>query len=234
MDCLEAIHARTGVMAYRPEPLEPALVELVLEAAIAAPSPANLQPWAFVAVTDPALTRRVAEYLLEVQERCVFQDFLGLEPGSAARYMKLYEEFVQAPCFILVCLEDRAGFALPEHRSVLREWCLMSLGAATGNLMAAARSLGLGTRWFGGLALDEGGRALKELLSIPASVEIAAVTPLGYPAGEAPPRQRPEQSPEEISALRRGDPSALAHLLKGRLPLRKVLHENHWNPQPDP
>ena len=54
MDALEAIAGRHGVLHFRPDPVEPAKIEAVLAAAVAAPSPVNLQPWAFVVVTDPS------------------------------------------------------------------------------------------------------------------------------------------------------------------------------------
>ena len=52
MDALEAITGRHGVLRFRPDPVEPAKIEAVLAAAVAAPSPVNLQPWAFVVVAE--------------------------------------------------------------------------------------------------------------------------------------------------------------------------------------
>lgn len=228
MDCQEALTTRRGVLRYNARPVEPELIEQVLAAATAAPSPANLQPWAFIVVTDPDLTRPTARYLLDVQDRGVFQDFLGLRPEESGRYIGLYDLFENAPCFIVVCNEPKAQFALPEHEGVLRDWYLMCLGAATANLMAAATALGLGTRWFGGFALDGGGTYLKELLGIPDAVEIAAVTPLGYPADDTPIRPRRPQERAELAAFGRGDQVALASLLRGKLPPDAVVHHNRW------
>jgi nitroreductase len=228
MDCFTALTTRRGVLRYDSRPVEPALIEQVLMAATAAPSPANLQPWAFVVVTEPGLARRTAHYLLDVQDRGVFQAFLGLPHEETRRYMGLYDQFENAPCFIVVCNEPKAQFALTEHDAVLRDWYLMCLGAATANLMAAATALGLGTRWFGGFAIDGGGGYLKELLGIPASVEIAAVTPLGYPADDTPIRPRRPMERAELAAFGRGDQPALAALLRGKLPLDEVVHHNAW------
>lgn len=229
MECYEAITTRRGVLRYASRLVEPELIERVLTAAIAAPSPANLQPWAFVVVTEPRLAARTARYLIDVQDRAVFQEFLGLRPDETGRYMALYEAFENAPCFIVICHEPKTHFALPEHEAVLRDWYLMCLGAATANLMAAANALRLGTRWFGGFALDDGGAALKELLGIPAGVVIAAATPLGYPADGAPIRLRRPQTREEVAEFRRADQPALASLLRGKLPLAAVVHFDQWN-----
>ena len=228
MECQAALTTRRGVLRYDPRPVSPELVRQVLAAAVAAPSPANLQPWAFVVVDDPELAQWTARYLIDVQDRCVFQEFLGLPSEETGRYIGLYERFEDAPCFIVVCIEPKTEFALPEHAAVLRDWYLMSLGAATANLMTSAQALGLGTRWFGGFALDDGGRRLKERLAIPAGVEVAAVTPLGYPADTTPVRPRPPQTRADVAAFGRGDRPALSALLRGKLPLDEVVHHNVW------
>ncbi len=144
MEALEAIATRHGVLRYRPDPVEPDKIQAVLEAAIAAPSPANLQPWAFVVVTDPGACRPIARYLVDVQEQRVFREMLGMPAGSTERLMGLYESFDRAPCFILLCLEQKASFARPEHEGVLRQWHLVSLGAAMQSLMIAATALRIG------------------------------------------------------------------------------------------
>ena len=226
MDALEAIAGRHGVLHFRPDPVEPAKVEAVLRAAVAAPSPVNLQPWAFVVVTEPAMTGQIARYLVEVQEARVFTELLDLPESYVARLMSLYEGFDRTPCFVFVCLEPKAAFARPEDEAVLRQWYLVSLGAAMQNLMLAATALGLGTRCFGGFALDNGGVALKEMLGIPEGVEIVAATPLGY--HDEPPKPRPTQDRTDVYGFRRGDGRALGQLLRGKLALEEVVHREHW------
>ena len=108
----------------------------------------------------------------------------------------------------------------------MRQWYLVSLGAAMQNLMVAATALGLGTRWFGGFALDNGGAALKEMLGIPEGVEIIAATPLGY--HDEPPKPRPVQDLADVYGFRRGDSRALGRLLRGKLALEEVVHRDRW------
>lgn len=91
MDALEAIARRYGVLRFRPDPVEPAKIEAVLRAAVAAPSPVNLQPWTFVVVTDPVMTRQTARYLVEVQEVSVFTELLDLPESYTARLMDMCE-----------------------------------------------------------------------------------------------------------------------------------------------
>lgn len=226
MDALEAIAARHGVLRFRPDPVDPAKIEAVLAAAAAAPSPVNLQPWAFLVVTDRDKTQQIARYLVKVQEARVFTELLGLPESYTARLMGLYEGFDRTPCFVFVCLEPKAEFARPEDEAVLRQWRLVSLGAAMQNLMVAATALGLGTRWFGGFALDNEGAELRELLGIPAAVEIIAATPLGY--HDEPPKPRPVQERADVYGFRRGDSRALGRLLRGKLALEEVVHRERW------
>ena len=225
MNAIDASHARQGALRFRADPVPRELIEAVVAAGAAAPSPVNLQPWAFVVVTEPELTRRVARYLVDAQERRVFDEFLQMPAEYTGRLMALYEGFEQTPCFIFVCLQPKADFARPEHAGVLREWHLLSLGAAMENLMIAATSLGLGTRWFGGFALDEGG-ALRDMLGLPDGIEVIAGTPLGY--RDEPPKPRPEQELSAVADFRRGDSRALGRLLRGRLPLNAVIHWQRW------
>lgn len=226
MDALEAIAGRHGVLRFRSDPVEPAKIEAVLQAAAATPSPINLQPWAFVAVTEPAMTRQIAAYLVEAQRARIFTELLELPESYTARLMGLYEGFDRVPSFVFVCLQPKAAFARPEHEVALREWYLVSLGAAMQNLMIAATALGLGTRWFGGFALDNGGAALRELLGIPADVELIAATPLGY--HDEPPKARPLQDRADLFEFQRGDSRALGRLLRGKLAVDEVAHRERW------
>jgi nitroreductase len=227
VETFDAITGRHGVLRYRPTLVEPDKIELVLRAAIAAPSAANTQPWEFVVVTEPELTRQVAEYLMRTQEEHVFRRLLGTPESFIARLMQLYDEFHNAPCFIVLCRHQRVALAPPEYGPVVRDWDLCCLGAAMSNLMAAATDLGLGTRWFGCMMMDDSSKPLKQMLGIPDEVEIVAVTPLGY--HDEPAKERPVQPLEVLATFRRGDGHALAALLKGKVALEHVVHYNGYS-----
>jgi len=65
----------------------------------------------------------------------------------------------------------------------------VDVAIAVDHLTLAAREESLGTCWIG--AFDHDG--VRELLGIPSSVQVVAITPLGYPgdpAAFAPPRSR--------------------------------------------
>ena len=58
---LELIKKRRSIRRYTGEPVSEADVEAMLEAAMAAPSADNIQPWEFVVVREEGLRRRLAE-----------------------------------------------------------------------------------------------------------------------------------------------------------------------------
>jgi nitroreductase len=226
METFQALTSRHGVLRFKSTPVEPEKIERVLRAAVAAPSAANTQPWEFVVVTDPELARQVATYLLRTQKEFVFRRLLETPEAFIERLMHLYDEFANAPCFVVLCRHQRVALAPPEYAAILRDWDLCSLGAAMANLMAAATDLGLGTRWFGCMMLDESDAPLKRMLAVPDELEIIAATPLGY--HDEPPKERPVQPLETLTGFRRGDKYKLAALLKGKLALEDVVHYNGY------
>lgn len=76
-DILETIFKRRSVRRFLDRPLEPEVITCLLQAAMAAPTACNSQPWEFIVVTE-------AELLDRMREKMVF-----------ARY--------NAPCAIVVC-----------------------------------------------------------------------------------------------------------------------------------
>jgi nitroreductase len=64
---LDAIFRRRSIRKYTAQPVEPENLDLLLQAAMAAPSAMNCKPWEFVVVTDP-------EKLAQFRSRLLFGD----------------------------------------------------------------------------------------------------------------------------------------------------------------
>lgn len=58
---LDFIYRRRSIRKYQDRPLEPALIEELLRAAMAAPSASNSQPWRFIVVTDPDVREQLRD-----------------------------------------------------------------------------------------------------------------------------------------------------------------------------
>ena len=182
-----------AIRRFRPDPVDPGLVELVLRLATTAGSGANLQPWRFVVVTSPERRGQIADWYregwAEYQVRgmaTLGPDASALKRRSVASAAYLAEHFADAPVLIVPCLRLH-----PRHRADL--FAAASLYPAVQNLLLAARALGLGTSLTSMQALsgvDERGRAvddprfldgLRSILGIPHEAVPGAVIPLGWP-----------------------------------------------------
>lgn len=63
MDTLDCIYKRRSIRKFTEEPVEDALLEQLLRAAMAAPSAMNLKPWRYVVVRDPARLERLRKIM---------------------------------------------------------------------------------------------------------------------------------------------------------------------------
>lgn len=59
--CLEIIKERRSVRSYTNQDVSPELVELLLRAAMAAPSGNDVRPWEFIVVRDRGLREKIAQ-----------------------------------------------------------------------------------------------------------------------------------------------------------------------------
>jgi nitroreductase len=64
---IETIFRRRSIRKYTDQPVEPEKLDLLLQAAMAAPSAMNCKPWEFVIVTEP-------EKLAQFRKRLIFGD----------------------------------------------------------------------------------------------------------------------------------------------------------------
>ena len=55
--------SRTSIRRYTEKKVEPEKIELLLKAAMAAPSAANRQPWSFIVVTEKNVLQQLADTL---------------------------------------------------------------------------------------------------------------------------------------------------------------------------
>ena len=152
-DLIQLIMTRTSIRAFQDKPVSDETVEVLLKAAMAAPSAKNSQPWAFVVVRDRALLEKLGDSLPNAKM-------------TAA-----------APVAVAICgaLEK----ALPGEA---HEYWIQDAAAATENFLLAVHALGLGAVWTGVHPISERIRILKEALRLPDEIEPFCLIPFGYPA----------------------------------------------------
>ena len=161
---------RTG---YVPQPVDDATLCRLLRAAHQAPSVGFMQPWRFIVVRSEAL--RMA----------VHRIFERANSDAAARYRgerkQLYsrlklEGLREAPQHLCVLCDEESERGHYLGRRSMPETSVYSVVCAIQNLWLAARTEGIGVGWVS--ILDP--PRIKELLRIPANVQLVAYLSLGY------------------------------------------------------
>ncbi len=156
MDALECIATRRSVRKFLDIPVEFEKVGNVLDAGRFSPSAGNLQDWKFILVTNDKMRQEVAK-------ACVEQYWLGT-----------------APVIIIVCTEPDKTKRF--YGGSGEKYSIQNGAAVVQNMLLAAHAEGLGSCWVGAFE-DE---AIKRLFSIPESVIVQAIVPLGYPDEKVP------------------------------------------------
>ena len=152
-DLIQLIMTRTSIRAFQDKPVSDETVEVLLKAAMAAPSAKNSQPWSFVVIRDRALLEKLGDSLPNAKMTAT------------------------APVALVICgvLEK----ALPGEA---REYWIQDAAAATENFLLAVHALGLGAVWTGVHPISERIRILKDALHLPDGIEPFCLIPFGYPA----------------------------------------------------
>ena len=153
---LRTIMTRCSVRAFLDKTVPEETVELLLKAAMAAPSAKNSQPWAFVVIKDRELLNKL---------------------GASLPNAKMT---ATAPAAVVIC--GTLDKALPGEA---REYWIQDAAAATENFLLAVHALGLGAVWTGVHPITERIRILKDAMHLPDGVEPFCLIPFGWPAAPA-------------------------------------------------
>ena len=169
---------RRTVRDFDPRPVPRAAIEEALRAAGSAPSGANMQPWHFVAVSDPELKRRVRA-AAEEEERRFYEerapeDWLeALAPlGTDAR-----KPFLETAPWLIAVFERRWDEDADGNR-IKHYYTTESVGLATGLLIAHLHQCGLATLTHTPSPMN----FLRELLGRPARERPFLLLVVGHPA----------------------------------------------------
>lgn len=150
-EALTTIYTRCSVRSFTGEAVSRDRLVEILRAAMAAPSAVNVQPWAFVAVTE-------RETLNALCERLPYAKMLDRAGGA-----------------IVVC-----GIPDKDERYSKDYW-VMDCSAATENLLLACHALGLGAVWTAVHPGEDRIAAVREILGIPQTIIPLNVIPIGVP-----------------------------------------------------
>ena len=145
----QAFHAdlrrRRTVRDFDSRPVPRGVIEACLQAAGTAPSGANLQPWHFAVIVDPAAKRRIRA-AAEVEERAFYE---GRAPKQwlealAPLGTDAAKPFLEEAPLLIAIFAQKSG-TRPDGKSVKHYYVPESVGIATGFLIAALHHAGLAT-----------------------------------------------------------------------------------------
>lgn len=193
---MDAIRARRSIRAYSDRTVPKELIDQILDAARAAPSSLNKQPWKFVVVTDKRLMGEISSAVKKIIKRIhallpvlrVFiRELRDEKTIGAIRKTALSEEdtvFYGAPLLILIvsARKDR--------------WAAVNCALAAQNMMLSAHSLGLGSCFIGrGDFIERCGHICRKL-GIDKKYSVRASLIFGYPAEF--PKNIPERKKDNV------------------------------------
>ena len=202
---LSLLQSRRSIRKFRPTVPPRAMLEQLIEAAIAAPSASNKQPWRFLVVTNVEVKARMAEVVSDAVHRVAAHVEPSFE-GAFRAYGDYFTRFANAPVVIVLLYRPLtllssmvdAGLSTSDQENITvmeQHSGIVSASLALQNLLLMAHDSGLGASGLTGplIASD----ALRMVLAVPTGWEIAAFAAVGYPDEEpAAPRRK---SPADVT-----------------------------------
>jgi len=142
---LDVLSTRRTIRDFSDRAVPRAVIEACIAAAGTAPSGANHQPWHFVAISNPALKRKI-RIAAEAEEEAFYtgkasQEWLDALAPLGTDTQKPFLE--TAPWLICVFAQKRGGERVGMDKK--NYYVTESVGIATGMLITALHSAGLGT-----------------------------------------------------------------------------------------
>ena len=157
---IENIMTRTSIRQYKDQPVEQEKIDIMLKAAMAAPTAVNLHPWHFIVITD--------------------KKTIGLLSGKQP---------TNAPLLIALC-GDTDKTMTPDGKTKLPDFWVEDVSAATENLLLAAHALGLGAVWTGVYPAMDRTAEVANILNCPLNIVPVAVVRVGYPDEAPEPKNK--------------------------------------------
>ncbi|HQR33824.1 MAG TPA: nitroreductase family protein [Blastocatellia bacterium] len=177
----QQMQRRRTVRYFSDRPVAREVIAECLLAAGTAPSGANLQPWHFVVVSDPAIKHRI-RVEAEAEEHDFYtrkapQEWLdALAPLGTDEH----KPFLETAPYLIVVFAQSYG-VLPDGRKVKNYYVQESVGIATGMLITAVHNAGLVSLTHTPSPMG----FLNEILGRPANEKPFLILVVGYPTEDA-------------------------------------------------
>lgn len=190
MDVLEAIRQRRSHRAFDARAVESEKIDLIIEAACWAPSPANSQPWEFVVISSQASREKLYELSEIARENGTVEihgytyvrplPFQSVVEEEAARkesfrdYSFMFLKKVPVIVAVVGLPQTKVRTAVGRVPDGYKYAC----AAAIQNMLLTAQAQGLGSLWF--TFFDQ--NLVRQFLNVEPSKHLIALVCIGYPA----------------------------------------------------
>ena len=165
------------------------MLDSLLQAAIAAPSAHNRQPWRFLVIQGQTTKRRLALAMGERLRADRLRDG-DAEAAIASDVSRSFTRLTGAPVLVLVCVSmiDMDRYPDASRNQCERTMAVQGTAMATQNLLLAAHAAGLGACWMCAPLFCPD--TVVAALRLPADWEPQGIVALGYPADHGKPYRR--------------------------------------------
>lgn len=172
---IDLLRSRRSIRKYQDKPIEKAKIDLLIEAALRAPSSRGFNPWEFVVIDDPETLAALSRS----------------KPHGASFLAK-------APLAIAVCGEPEKSDVWVEDVSI----AAIILHLAATDLGLGSCWIQLRKRNFD--EQTTAGQHAAHLLGLPKKLEVSAIMAMGYPDQKPPPHPESALQREKVSFNRHG------------------------------
>jgi nitroreductase len=178
----EAIQSRASVKVFAPDPVDPAIIQRCLEAAVWAPNHHMTEPWRFTVIAGDGPRAAIAGAVQEeMMQRAHGTDIALMQAKAVKERQKLYSAPVIVAVYSVKGKDDhetRENFA--------------ATAAACQNILLMAHSFGLGSIWRTSAIYDF--PQVRQILQVDEHALFVASVFLGYSAQRLVKRRRTEAS----------------------------------------
>lgn len=150
---IELLRSRRSIRKFTSEKIAPEAIEVLVEAALRAPSSRGINPWEFILVDDPVLLKQLSE---------------AKQHGA--------EFLSNAPLAIVVCADNRKSDVWVEDCSIAAIVIqLTALSLGLGSCWAQIRNREYDPD-------KSAGKYVQDLLGLPEEIKVECILGLGHPA----------------------------------------------------
>lgn len=167
MNIIDCINNKRSVRAYTDEIISEETITNLIELGTKASTGSGMEPWGFVVIKD----KNEIDSLSEMSKKYLMNNL------EKYPYLKQYENWLNNPEYSVF---NHANTLLLVYGNKESHWYVYDCTLATGNIMLAAHSMGIGTCWIGFAEDTLNTKEFKDKYGVPENYELVSPLSIGY------------------------------------------------------